>query len=136
MAKNKSIIIKTPKGAVVTQHSKNGSMTAKLTWNPGFGLKMTNQFDKAQCFLDSEVLRLSSAYVPFQTGALEKSGILGTEIGSGEVRWIAPYAAAQYYKFGTSRSYDPKRGGYWFERMKIDHGKQIITKAKKIGGGD
>lgn len=135
MAKNKKIIITTPKGAVVTQQSKNGSMTAKLEWNPGLGAKLTNQLDKAQCFIDSEVLRLTSAYVPFQTGALQKSGILGTDIGSGEVKWIAPYAAAQYYNTATSRSYDPKRGAYYFERMKIDHGAQIIAKAKKFGGG-
>lgn len=90
---------------------------------------------KVQKFVDSEVLRLSSPYVPFQTGALEHSGILGTNIGSGEVIYNAPYAADQYYKTSTSRSYDPQRGAKWFERMKIDHKDEILRGAKKISGG-
>ena len=67
---------------------------------------------------------------------LDKSGILGTQIGSGEVNWIAPYAAAQYYNTADSRSYDAQRGGRWFERMKADHRDEILRGAKKLGGGN
>ena len=56
--------------------------------------------------------------VPLRTGTLERSGTLGTLIGSGEVKYIAPYARRQYYNTATTRSYDPRRGGKWFERMK------------------
>ena len=42
----------------------------------------------------------------------------GYRIGSGEVKYIAPYARRQYYGTATSRSYDANRGGLWFERMK------------------
>lgn len=126
---NDSIHITTPAGMRV----HTGSFAAELKWNP-VGSRFTGSLSHAQSFVDSEVLWLSSPYVPFRTGMLEKSGILGTEIGSGEVRWTAPYAAAQYYNTADTRRYDPMRGGHWFERMKIDHGDGIIRGAKKLGG--
>lgn len=115
--------------------TKSGKVTAKLTWANGFGAQQTQQFRAAQCFIDSEVLRLCGPYTPFQTGMLQASGTLGTVIGSGEVAWVAPYAAAQYYTTSASRSYDARRGNQWFERMKADHGQAIIRGAKRIAGG-
>lgn len=52
---------------------------------------------KVQKIVDSEVLRRCDPYVPFRTGALKKSGILGTKIGSGEVVYNAVYAHENYY---------------------------------------
>ena len=127
--------ITTPKGAVIQYKTKNGTVKARLEWNPGFSGKWNGQFTDAQRYVDSEVLRHSSRYVPLRTSMLQKSGILGTEIGKGEVCWIAPYARKQYYNTADSRSYDAKRGGHWFERMKADHGAQIIEGAKKRAGG-
>lgn len=132
--KRDELTVKTPRGCIIRTKAENGEMTAKLEWNPGFGPGMTTSLNAAQNFIDSEVLRLSSPYVPFQTGMLHDSGILGTVIGSGWVIWSAPYAAAQYYNTADSRSYDARRGARWFERMKADHGSRIIAGAKKIGG--
>ncbi len=115
---------------------KVNTTSCALRWNPSFGANWGGRFNRAQQFVDSEVLRLSSPYVPFRTGMLDKSGILGTQIGSGEVNWIAPYAAAQYYNTADSRSYDAQRGGRWFERMKADHRDEILRGAKKLGGGN
>ncbi len=123
--------IETPKGVIVK--GKNGF--AQLKWNNGFSDKWNGNYSKAQEFVDSEVLRLSNKMVPMQTTMLIKSGILGTEIGKGEVCWIAPYAKKQYYDTSDSRSYDPERGGHWFVRMKAKHGKAIIAGAKKRAGG-
>ena len=123
--------IQTPRGTII----QTGKVSCKLVWNPNFGPRATERYSRAQKFVDSEVLRLSSAYVPIKTSMLQKSGILGTVIGSGEVQWVAPYARGQYYHTSDTRSYDPKRGAHWFERMKADHGKAILSKAKKIGGG-
>lgn len=98
--------------------------------------KKNQQYSRAQKFVDSEVLRLSAPYVPMRTSMLLKSGQLGTDIGSGEVQYIAPHAHKQYYsprKPGSSTG--PLRGPQWFERMKTDRGKEIITGAKKIAGG-
>lgn len=96
---------------------------------------VNNQLSRAQVFVDSEVLRLCSPLVPFQTGMLDKSGKLGTEIGSGEVRYIAPYAAKQYYDTAESRPYDSQRGAKWFERMKAGHKKEVLDGAQKVLNG-
>lgn len=91
-------------------------------------------FNKAQRFVDNEVLRLSEPYIPLKTGMLILSGVLGTNVGSGEVSYIAPYAAAQYYMTNrkTMSTPGPLRGSFWFERMKNAYGDQIIEGAKKI----
>lgn len=123
--------IKTPRGTII----QTGNTSCRLTWNPGFGPQATSRYSRAQRFLDSEVLRLSSAYVPLKTSMLQKSGVLGTVVGSGTVQWVAPYAKPQYYNTADTRSYDPKRGGHWFERMKADHGKALMAKAKEMAGG-
>lgn len=124
--------IQTPRGTII----QTGKVSCKLIWNPNFGPRATERYSRAQMFLDSEVLRLSTPYTPIKTSMLIKSGILGTVIGSGLVQWIAPYAKPQYYKTANTRSYDPKRGAYWFERMKADHGKSLVVKTKRIAGGE
>ncbi len=125
------IKIETPRGCVI----KTANGKAELTWNKDALAARQQHFQRAQVFVDSEVLRLCSPLVPFQTGMLDKSGKLGTEIGSGEVRYIAPYATVQYYNTSESRPYDAQRGAKWFERMKAGHKKEILDGAKKIAGG-
>lgn len=143
-----STVIQTPRGSVVHYKTKNGEIRAKIEWNPEFGTQRTEQYSRAQKYVDSSVLRLSSPYVPLLTGALEKSGTLCTDIGSGEVIWNTPYARYQYYK-RVMVGKPPKqvtniplkyrggglRGGFWFERMKADHKSEIIAGAAKIAGG-
>jgi hypothetical protein len=125
-----------------------------LKWNTKFGPKWTGRYSRAQIFIDSEVLRLSEPFTPLLTGTLIKSGILGTDIGSGKVQWIAPYSKSQYYhgrlpgtgtniNFGPggatiqkTASVLPTRGRFWFERMKEIHGSKIIKGAKRIAGGE
>lgn len=132
---NKSIVIKTPRGQVTSVTGKDGSVRAKMEWNKDFGDQQTEKFSAAQKFLDSEVLRTTAPYVPLVTGMLQMSGQLGTEIGSGEVNYIAPYASAQYYSTANTRPYDAQRGGQWFERSKADHKDEWIAGAKKKAGG-
>lgn len=137
--------IETPRGSIIK--TKNGK--AQLTWNPNFTDKWQGQYDKAQMFVDSEVLRLSDPYVPMQSGMLKKSGILGTTVGSGEVVWNAPYAKYLYYgkvmigrapKVVTAKKIiyhgAPARGAFWFERMKADKKAQILDGARRLAGGD
>lgn len=132
---NKSIIVKTPRGQIVQSKTKNGKITAKLEWDEKLGEQKTEDFSRAQKFVDNEVLRLDAPYMPIRSGTLIKSGQLGTVIGSGEVNYVSPYAAAQYYSTAQSRSYDSQRGGKWFERMKADHKSDIVSGAKKLAGG-
>lgn len=124
--------ITTPRGSIIQSVTKGGKIKATLTWNPNFAAKRNQGFSRAQKFVDSEVLRYCSALVPFQTGMLDKSGKLGTVIGSGAVQYIAPYAAEQYYNTAERRPYDSNRGARWFERMKVAHKSDILNGAKKM----
>ena len=122
--------ITTPRGSIV----KGEGGMAELKWDSSFAAKKNQSFSRMQKFVDSEVLRRCSPRVPLQTGMLEKSGKLGTVIGSGVVEYITPYAGIQYYATSESRSYDPNRGAKWFERMKVAEKKEILDGAKKAGG--
>lgn len=137
--KNDRVIVDAANGKIIEREytkGKNKGMTyLRLEWNPGFTERFQAQNSSAQKYLDSEVLRLSAPYMPIRTGILIKSGQLGTRIGTGLVQWVAPYARPQYYKTKDTRSYDTKRGGHWFERMKAEHGKALIAKTRAIAGG-
>ena len=124
--------IETPRGMVV--QGPNGK--AELKFNSRFVPKWTGRYSVAQRFIDSEVLRQSEPFTPLLTSMLIKTGILGTEVGSGTVSWIAPYARFQYYRGrrpGESKT-GPLRGRYWFERMKAVRGREITAGAKKLVG--
>lgn len=113
----------------------------------GFTIKPTEQLlkerglnkgGKVQKFVDSECIRRMQPYTPFQTGNLIRSVILGTVIGSGILRYIAPYARKVYYdnagrgKEGTSNG--GLRGRKWFERMKTVWKETILRAAAKLSG--
>ena len=109
-----------------------------------FTIKSTNELIKdrklksgqtAQVFVDSEVLRRCSPYVPFDTGTLNRSGVVNTKIGSGRVIYATPYARRWYYIPAKFQG-EPKRGNYWFHRMKENGGKEAILRGvAKITGG-
>ncbi len=123
--------IETPRGKVVL--TKSGS--AKLVWDTNFQPKWQGRYSDAQRFVDSEVLRLCEPFTPLRTGMMIKSGILGTEIGSGLVQWIAPYSRKQYFsprKPGSQTG--PLRGPYWFKRMKAQFKLKILAGARRIAG--
>ena len=120
--------IATPRGVI----TRKANGMAQLVWNPGFQPKLQSQFTSAQKFLDSEILRGCEPYIPFRTGMLVMSGILGTYIGSGLVSWIAPYAHRQYY---LKRATKGLRGPFWFARWKPVGAQKAIAGARKIAGG-
>ena len=137
-----SPIIKTPRGTIIIDKAYDPGQDfklvckAELKWNPGFSANWTRRFTAAQAYVDSEVLNLCEPFIPLRTGMLVLSGILGTEIGSGTVKWIAPYARRQYYSKRMPGSQTGElRGPYWFLRMKGIYGKRIIQNAKLIAGG-
>lgn len=96
--------------------------------------QLQKRLQPVQKYVDSEILRKCDPYIPFKTGMLRDSGILGTKVGSGRIRWLAPYARKQYYK-GLSTG---KRGRYWVKRAMTAHGQSITRWAQKKlndGGG-
>lgn len=73
----------------------------------------------AQSVLDSQVLKDSNYYAPDVTGQLKDSGINGSKIGSGLLKWSAEYAKAQYYGLpNKSRIKNPNARSKWFEYAK------------------
>ena len=123
--------IETPRGVLEQRRSKDGTFTAQLTWNKGFGQQRSADFNEAQEFVDSEVIRKMDPYTPMDSGFLKKSPILLTVIGSGIITQMTPYARKWYYtpaKFAGA----PMRGTHWFERMKNEGGKEAILRGAQL----
>lgn len=112
---------------------------------------------RVQKFVDEQCLKLMGPYTPFKTGAMQGSATRATVIGSGKIQYTAPYARFQYYgkvmvdpdtgstwakkngkKVLTDRNLKyngaPKRGAFWFERMKADHKDEILREAAAVAG--
>lgn len=89
---------------------------------------------RVQQFIDSEVLRVTDPYVPMDTSTLKGSGTRHTKVGSGEVRYMTPYAKKMYYNPQFNFQGAPMRGGMWFERSKADNKDTILRGAAKIAG--
>ena len=69
----------------------------EFKWSPDFVSVMDKRFNKAQAYIDSACIRLMTPYTPMRTGLLMESVKLGTVIGSGELRYLSPYARYLYY---------------------------------------
>ena len=104
-----------------------------MKWN--FKLKLNGvnpeKIHRTQVYIDSEILRYSDKYVPMKTGSLKRSGITGTRVGTGVIKYTAPYAKRQYFA-GKATG---QRGRKWVKRMWLLQGKQIIKNANKILNG-
>lgn len=116
------------------------------------GSRNIKAIEKAQSILDNMVLQDCNALLPFNTGALQGSGINGTVIGSGEVTWAMPYAHYVYQgdamvgvesksawaKRGEPKEYNGKKLEFkqgeaeWFETAKQQHGNDWIQKVKEV----
>ena len=126
MAQKKKFEIKTPRGSIYTVKNKNGAVTAKLEWAPGFSGQKQESFSKAQSFVDSECLRYMNPLTPRRTGMMIKSATLGTVIGSGCIEYLVPYARRQYYEH--------KEKARWFESMKASKKDVIMKGANELAG--
>lgn len=136
----------------------NGRM--QLIWNPAVYPRFNRQYERAQKWLDTEVLKDTTPFVPMQTGKLYQSGIAGSTPGSGIVQWVSPYARYLYYgklmidpatgsawarpnttKVLTnkdlvfSQAVHPQAQAFWFEASKALNKKKWMKGAKKIAGG-
>lgn len=104
-----------------------------MKWN--FKLKLNGvnpeKIHRTQVYIDSEIIKRSEPYVPMKTGSLKRSGITGTRVGTGIIKYTAPYAKPQYFAGKASG----QRGRKWVKRMWISQGKHIIKNANKILNG-
>lgn len=120
--------IRTPGTVTVRQ---NG-VTMEIEWEPDFGRRWNEQYEKAQFLFDEEVLRMVTPYVPVDTTMLRDSAIVASDIGGGLLEWATNYATKQYYDTADSRIYAPLAGGHWGERCKADNLVYFESFARKV----
>jgi hypothetical protein len=115
--------------------TRNGDVV--LDWDPTFASRWNTRYNRAQRYVDAQVLYRSEDFLPVDTGALILSGRRNTRIGSGEVVWKTSYARPIYYgrraKGRTGKKVS--KGFRWFARMKKVSGQQIVRKGTQIAGG-
>ena len=128
----------TPKGEFHKIKSDKGEVSFEIKWNTGFGPKLSRTFNTVQEFVDTKCLNLCAPMVPKDANILIESGILNTQIGSGEIKYRTPYARRWYYMPANFSQGDGEginavgRGNYWFYRMKEQYREQILTGAKRV----
>lgn len=126
--------LKTPKSDLIKVQTPNGTCEMEIRWNPGFGPDMANRINSAQEHVDSQCLMYCDPKVPMDAGILKQSGNMNTQIGSGELKYRTPYARRWYY-MPANFAHAPERGNYWFERMKKQYKKQILSGAAEKAKG-
>lgn len=92
---------------------------------------------RVQKYVDNECIKLMDPLTPFKDGGLKSAPINQTVIGSGKIVQRTPYAksyAKRWYYEPANFSGAPRRGNKWFERMKVQHGKQILRGAAREAG--
>ena len=95
------------------------------------------KYKRAQAWLDNEVLKDSDQYVPFRTGKLAQSGIIGTVIGSGKVIYNAPYARRLYYgNYNFYKEEHKRASSQWFEKAKAVNKPKWINGVNKLMRGE
>lgn len=121
------LVIRTPRVRAYKTVYKNGTVKIRLKWDSKFQPRKELDFQNAQMFVDSECLRYMNPLTPRRTGYMIRSATMGTDVGSGEIEYLAPYARRQYYEH--------KSKARWFETMKAGHKDAIMRGANKIAGG-
>jgi hypothetical protein len=79
--------------------------------------KIQKRLSRSQFALDQQVIKDSNYYAPEDTGELQDSAILGSNLG--EVKWDKSYARRQYYEDNDkSKDRNPNASMKWFEVAK------------------
>lgn len=90
-------------------------MNGELKWNKSEAQILAERNlqtgGAVQRYIDSAVIRYCEPYVPYDSGALMRSANTATDVGSGEVRYDAPYARYQYYGNVMGPNIPIKQGG-------------------------
>lgn len=85
----------------------------------GIKSDIEGKIQQQQKYFDALVLQDSNFFCPIKTGTLQKSAIINSRLGSGELVWKTPYARRQYYEY-SKPPYQPNPNacGRWFEAAK------------------
>lgn len=88
-----------------------------LTWTPRMSQMQGAKKKKVQAFIDSTVMQEIEPFVPKRTGALKRSVITGSVVGSGMLTFAIAYARRQKY-LKNRKIVVGKRDSHYFSRMK------------------
>lgn len=96
--------------------------------------KYGDRLDKAQNYLDNEVIRTSHPFVPFLQGTLASTVTIEEP---GMIVYVQPYARRQYYGdyFSFTKTFHPLAGSRWTERAREAHLKDWTNGVRKILAG-
>ena len=84
--------------------------------------RINGRLRPVQAEIDSQVLKDSNYFCPQDTGTLQASGVMYSDIGSGVLEWRTPYARDQYYsRPDKSKDKNPNATMKWFESAKARH---------------
>jgi hypothetical protein len=97
--------------------------------------RLENIQEKAQYYLDSQVLIDCQDIVPIDTGNLRATGIENTVFGSGDVVWGGENAPYAIYVYDNEEANHPIGSYEWFEVAKATHKDSWIDGVQKIYGG-
>lgn len=103
------------------------------------GNKINKGVQKAQLWLDNEIVKDSEPFVPFLSGDLNKSPYkVGSVKGDGKIIYNEPYAAKMYYgeDFNFTKTFHSLAGPYWFEKAKVINEQRWIDGVNKIVKGE
>ncbi len=83
-----------------------------------------HNLDKAQAWLDNEVIKHMDPYTPFMNGGLQQAIRMQTVIGSGHLVQDTPYARVMYYGVImvdplTGLAGRQKLNGQWYSRVGV-----------------
>ena len=90
----------------------------------------------AQAALDTQVIKDSNYYCPFDEGTLQSSALTASNIGQGEILWATPYARRQYYDLpNKSKDKNPEARMKWFEEAKARKRNDWLALVARGSGG-
>lgn len=96
------------------------SFDVRVSMNLNTERKISSAFKYGQYILDNAVIKDSNFYAPEDEQYLQKSALLHSKIGEGQVIWQTVYARRLYYnpQFNFSKDKNPNARGLWFEEAK------------------
>lgn len=100
----------------------------------GLSQRFEDNLDRAQAFLDSEVIRQSRPFVPFLQGTLANTVVIESP---GRIVYVQPYAKRMYYGdyFNFTKTFNPNSGARWTDRAKAAHLEDWTKGVERIIGG-
>ena len=103
---------------------------------PRLNDRFDNRLQRAQSYLDNEVIRHSRPYVPFVQGMLANTVVIEAP---GKIVYVQPYARRLYYglDFDFTTTFHKNAGPKWADKAKAVHFNDWKDGVEKIlKGGD